>query len=136
MMRRIAVIGDGFARDAMLFTGDPATISEDGDIYDPDWEDKYVEVKNTCLFVGVFEGASEDEIKKIAAEQEGCHSDIISLIAEPPFWHRGEERPQGSGQYFVAYAEGGFGAEPFVSGFWIDALDEVTYWAPIPDVPR
>ena len=74
---RIAIIEDGFARDAMLFTEDPAMLDDE----DSGWEDHYTEVSYTVLYVGVFTGPNEDDIKRQAAETEGVHPDIITLIA-------------------------------------------------------
>jgi hypothetical protein len=74
-MKKIAVIEDGYVRDSQLYTGDPANIGDD-----TDWENNFIDIKNPCQFVGIFEGETEDEIKRKAAKYEGVHPGIISLI--------------------------------------------------------
>lgn len=74
-MKRIAVIEDGFVRDSMVFNADPSIIEND-----PKWEDHFVDLKNPCQYVGVFEGEGEEEIRRKAADAEGVHPGVISLI--------------------------------------------------------
>jgi len=75
-MKRIAIIEDGYVRDAQIFAENPGIITEDSD----EWEDNFRDVKYPCLYLGIYESVDEDEIRKIAAERQGCHPDIISLI--------------------------------------------------------
>jgi hypothetical protein len=72
---KIAIIENGFVRDAQIYIGSP----DDIDV-DPDWEDNFVDVKNPSQFIGVFEGETDDEILKKASEYEGVHDGIITLI--------------------------------------------------------
>ena len=72
---KIAIIENGYARDAQIFVADPDIIEKD-----PDWENHFVDVKYTCLYVGVFSGADEEEIKKFAADSRGVHVDVITLV--------------------------------------------------------
>lgn len=74
-MKRIAIIENGFVRDSQVFTADPAIIETD-----PDWEDNFSDLKNPCQYVGVFEGVTEEEIRSKAANLEGVHPDVITLI--------------------------------------------------------
>ena len=74
-MKKIAVIQNGYVRDLQIFTEDPAIIEKD-----PDWEEKFDDHKYPCQFVGVFEGADENEIIRKAAESEGVHPGVITLI--------------------------------------------------------
>jgi len=76
MIRRIAVIQDGYVRDTQIFVADPDIIEED-----PKWEDWFRDVKYPCLYVGIFEGETEDEILQKAADNEGVRPGIISLIS-------------------------------------------------------
>jgi len=75
LMKRIAIIEDGFVRDSQIFKADPAIIERD-----PNWEDHFTDVKNPCQYVGIFEGTTEQEIKEKAAAEEEVHPDVISLI--------------------------------------------------------
>jgi len=74
-MKRIAVIEDGYVRDTQVFTADPAIIDED-----PDWENRFSDIRYPCMYVGVFEGTCEGEIRRTAADVATVHPDIISLI--------------------------------------------------------
>ena len=74
-MKRIAIIEDGYVRDVQLFAANPDIIEKD-----PRWEDSFRDVKYPCLYLGIFEGASEEEIKNTAAESLEVHADIISLV--------------------------------------------------------
>lgn len=74
-IKRVAIIEDGFVRDAQVFTADPVIIEKD-----PDWENNFSDLKAPCHFVGIFEGIDEDEILVKAAEHAGVYPDVISLI--------------------------------------------------------
>ena len=74
-MKKIAVIEDGYVRDAQIYSGNPADIE-----VDPNWENKFVDLKYPCQFVGIFAGDTDDEIIRKAADYEGVHPDIIILI--------------------------------------------------------
>ena len=76
-MKRIAIIEDGYVRDTQIFTENPSIITEDSE---DDWANHFSDVKYPCLYIGIFEGVDEDEIKKIAAESKGVHPDIIFLV--------------------------------------------------------
>ena len=74
MMKRIAIITESYVRDAQVFSESPKIIYEDtGDDY-------FIDVGYPRLYLGIFEGADEDEILKKAANAQGVHPDIISLI--------------------------------------------------------
>lgn len=73
-IKRIATIEGSYARDTQIFGADPAIIEKE-----PDWEDKFIDVKYPGLFVGVYEGAGEDEIRIKAAVGLGVHPDVITL---------------------------------------------------------
>ena len=74
-MKRIAVIEDGYVRDSQIFTADPQIMDED-----ENWEDNFDDLKNPCQYVGVFDGEDEAQIKQKAADSEGVHPDVITLI--------------------------------------------------------
>jgi len=74
-MRKIAVVENGYVRDSQIYTGNP----EDIDV-DPKWEWNFNDVGNPCQYVGIFEGETDDEITKKAAEYEGVHPGVITLI--------------------------------------------------------
>ena len=74
-MKRTAVIEDGYVRDTQIFTANPDIIEKE-----PDWENYFKDVKYSCLYIGIFEGSDENEIRKKAAESQGIHPGIISLI--------------------------------------------------------
>ena len=73
-MKRIAIIEDGYVRDTQIYTANPDIIEKD-----PDWENHFTDVKYPCLYLGVFEGFDEDEIRRKAAESQGVHPDVISF---------------------------------------------------------
>ena len=73
-MKRIAII-EGYIRDAQIFAANPKIIGEDDN-----WEDNYVDLSNPCQYIGIFEGYNEESIAKAAAETEGVHPDVITLI--------------------------------------------------------
>ena len=74
-MKRIVIIEEGYVRDSQIFTADPKIMNED-----ENWEDNYFDVKHPCQYVGIFEGEDEESIAKKAAEYEGVHPDVLSLI--------------------------------------------------------
>jgi len=78
MITRVAVVEDGYVTNAQIFTADPAIINEDSD--SSAWEDEYCELKNPCVFIGIFKGYNEGAIKRKAASVQGVHPDIITLI--------------------------------------------------------
>jgi hypothetical protein len=73
-MKRIAIIEEGYIRDAQLFYGENDKLGDD----DYDHEEFYKDF-SPVHFIGVFEGDDEYEIKRKAAEQEGVHPGIVSL---------------------------------------------------------
>ena len=75
-MKKIAIVEDGYVRDSQIYAGDPANIDED-----TGWENDFADIKNPCQYVGIFEGETDDKIKTQAAEHEGVHPSIISLIS-------------------------------------------------------
>ena len=74
-MKRIAIIEDGYVRDSQVFAADPKIIE-----VDENWEDNYIDIGNPCQYIGIFEGAGEDEILRKAADYEGVHPDVVTLI--------------------------------------------------------
>ena len=73
-MKRIAVIEGSYVRDAQVFTANPEIIEND-----PNWDENFGDL-DCCHYVGIFEGADEDEICKKAADHQGVHHGVISLI--------------------------------------------------------
>jgi|GEM_PF-2684656 len=88
-MRYIAVVEGGYIRDAQIYFGDPAKIDE-ADYNCADERDNensqgcddntFFDLKYPRHFVGVFDGATEDEILRKAADKQGVHPDTITLI--------------------------------------------------------
>ena len=76
IMKKIAIIENDYVRDTQIFTENPDTIQND-----PDWIDKFVDVKYPCQYIGIFEGSDENEIRQKAADNFGIHAGIISLIS-------------------------------------------------------
>jgi hypothetical protein len=74
-MKKIAVIENGYVRDSQIYSGDPDNINDE-----TDWESDFTDVKCPCQFIGIFEGVSNDEITAKAAECEGIHPGIVTLI--------------------------------------------------------
>ena len=74
-MRRIAIITDAYVRDAQVFSKNPDIMCND-----ENWEDYFTDVKNPCLYIGIFESADEDEIAFKASNSAGVHHDSITLI--------------------------------------------------------
>ncbi|MCL2227923.1 MAG: hypothetical protein FWB97_09945 [Oscillospiraceae bacterium] len=74
-MRKIAIIENGFVRDTQVFAADLATLGTD-----PNWEDYFIDLKNPCHFIGIVEGWNQDDILNRAAELEGVHTDVITLL--------------------------------------------------------
>lgn len=76
---KIAIVEDGYVRDTQIYTGDPEKLNDDNQ----EWENNFSDSKYPCQYIGIFEGESDDEICKKAAEIEGVHPHIISLIEMP-----------------------------------------------------
>jgi hypothetical protein len=47
---------------------------------DENWEDNFRDVTCPSLYVGIFNGLDEGDIRRKAAKREGVHPDIITLI--------------------------------------------------------
>jgi phage FluMu protein Com len=75
-MKRIAIIKESYIRDVQVLSTAPDYAEENNLAFD----DNFTDVKHPCLYIGVFEGIDEDEIRKKAADLEGVHPDIISLV--------------------------------------------------------
>jgi hypothetical protein len=75
IIRKIAVIEVSYIRDAQIYTADPD---------DFDGEDGFADLKYPCHYVGIFEGADDDEIRQKAAGNAGVHPGVITLIDIPP----------------------------------------------------
>jgi hypothetical protein len=73
-MKRIAIIEEGYIRDAQLFYGDNDRLGDD----DYDHEEEYGDF-SPVHFIGVFEGKDEEEIRAKAAKQEGVHPGIVTF---------------------------------------------------------
>lgn len=81
-MRCIAVIEGGFIRDTQIYFGNPSKqdISDSQD-FDYGREDNtFLDLKYPRHFVGVFDGETENGIKRTAAKNQGVHPDTITLI--------------------------------------------------------
>jgi len=76
-MKRIALISDGYIRDAQVFIAD-TDVYEDDPVSDGNYRDIYCN-----HFIGIFDGADENEIMQKAASYQGVHPDVISLL---PFY--------------------------------------------------
>jgi len=76
MVKQIAVIKDAYIRDTQVLSADPEWAAEN-----LAWDDNFIDVKYPCLYIGIFEGIDETEIKSKAAATLGVHPDIVSLIA-------------------------------------------------------
>jgi hypothetical protein len=74
-MKKIAIVEDSYVRDSQIYTGDPEGIG-----IDSDWDNFFVDVKYPRQFIGIFEGETENEILRKAAEQGGIHPGVITLI--------------------------------------------------------
>ena len=80
LISRIAIISSGFVRDAQVFQGPLQALEESEDAVDT-WEKHgYIDIGATDLFVGVFDGISEDEIKSLVIAEWGVHPDAVQLI--------------------------------------------------------
>jgi len=77
-MKRIAVIEGSYVRDAQVFNADPAIIDDD-----PNWDENYSDL-SCCHFIGIFDGNDEEAICNKAADCQGVHPDVISLIPLKP----------------------------------------------------
>lgn len=82
-MKRIATIESGFARDTQIFAGDPAITKTEAD-WANNYSHEFFDVKYPCHFIGIFEGADEDEIRNKAAAAQGVYPDVISLTEIDP----------------------------------------------------
>lgn len=71
-MKRIVVIESDYARDTQIFSGNP---NEEDYIESDSWYD----VKYPNLYIGIFEGIDENEIRKKAAKDLGVHESIFTL---------------------------------------------------------
>lgn len=71
---KIAVIEDGYVRDAQIYTGNPDDLDKE------DFENHFTDLKNPCQYIGIFNGANDEDVLKKAAEHEGVHPGIITLI--------------------------------------------------------
>lgn len=78
-LKRVVTIEGSFARDTQIFTADPATIE-----VEPDWEDNFSDAKYPCLYVGIYEGDCEKEIRDKAAADLGVHPDVMTLTSIEP----------------------------------------------------
>jgi len=74
-MKRIAIIENEYIRDTQVFTENPDIIGKESNR-----ENYFNDVKYPRQYIGIFEGAGEDEIRKAAAKYQGVHPDIISLV--------------------------------------------------------
>ena len=80
LISRIAVISSRFVRDAQVFQGSPEALEESEDIVEA-WEKHgYIDIGATDLFAGIFDGISEDEIKRLVVAEWGVHPDAVQLI--------------------------------------------------------
>ena len=73
-MKRLAIIKNTFVRDTQIYTENPDILEKESD-----WGNNFADVQYPCLYLGVFEGLNEDEIRKKAADSHGVHPDIISF---------------------------------------------------------
>jgi ribosomal protein L37AE/L43A len=71
VIKMIAVIGDGYIRDAQVYTADPDYIDENSE---------FADLKCPCQYVGIFEGGDPDDVKRKAAVHAGVHPGVITLI--------------------------------------------------------
>jgi hypothetical protein len=71
-MKRIVVIESDYARDTQIFFGNP---NEEDYIESDSWYD----VKYPNLYIGIFEGIDENEIRKKAAKDFEVHEDVFTL---------------------------------------------------------
>lgn len=71
-MKRIVVIESDYARDTQIFSGNP---NEEDYIESDSWYD----VKYPNLYIGIFEGIDENEIRKKAAKDFEVHEDVFTL---------------------------------------------------------
>ena len=73
-MKRIAIIEESYVRDAQVLSVVPDFTEEN-----KDFSENFIDVDYPCLYLGVFEGSDEDEIRKKAADSIRVHPDIISF---------------------------------------------------------
>jgi len=74
-MRRIAIIGNGFVRDVQIFVADPEATSDN-----EEWEDHFSDFNGASIFLGIYEGAGETEIREAVASKYNIHPNTISLV--------------------------------------------------------
>ena len=74
-LRMIATIQGEYVRDTQVYLGNPEEAETDAD-----WDDKFIDMRNPCQYIGIFTGKTEDEIKEQAAEHVGVHPGVIALI--------------------------------------------------------
>ena len=74
-MKKIAIIENSYVRDSQIYTGDPEGID-----VDPNWQGYFTDVKYPCQFIGIFEGETDSEILRNAAEHEGVYPGVVTLI--------------------------------------------------------
>lgn len=71
----VAVVSDGFIRDAQVFMGDCDRLGDDNYDHEEDYNDY------TALgFIGIFQGTSEETIIAEAAKREGVPPGTIELL--------------------------------------------------------
>lgn len=71
VMKKTAIISSRFVRDAQVFIGDPN---------DANWDESFSDVKYPQLFVGIFHGSNDKEIRDKAAKDANIHCDAITLL--------------------------------------------------------
>ena len=83
IITRIAIIEEEYVRDAQVFAGDPAMTEENEDNLDYEnnlyWEENFRDISPN-VYIGIFKGADENEIRIKAAKIQGVHPNTISLI--------------------------------------------------------
>jgi len=77
-MKKIAVINEGFVRDTQVFGDDPALFDGPGE-YEDVWDAGSKDYSGS-IFIGIFEGTHEGEIRKKVADKSGLHEDVIVLV--------------------------------------------------------
>jgi len=74
-MKKIAIVEDRYVRDLQIYIGDPEGVD-----IDPDWENNFTDVKYPRHFIGIFEGETDDKVLREAADYEGVHPSVVTLI--------------------------------------------------------
>jgi len=92
IIKKIVTIDSGYVRDTQVYLGNPALETNE------DWEsgENFTYIKYPRHFVGIFEGDSEDEIRQLAAKQEGLDPAIFTLEDI-----ESEIQPQSTGKFYV-----------------------------------